>query len=268
MASWMVHLRIAENLLPEFPSLEPAIFAVGNIAPDSGIPDANWENFDPPYTLTHFCDFGLFVNSRDLEFFHNYLELCYHAMDEERNSFLWGYFCHLVTDNLWNVIRRSTYDKIRDQFDGDRNFVWEVKRDWYGLDHLYASENPDCLYWRVFMKCQYRTDCIDIIPQAALTQRVDYIRKEYQPDEEKLAILKKPPFEFLNKQQMDEFIAVSSVKIAAWMHRLQKGDPAFRALEFVTQIKEYRCLFQRDLFGAQHQLPTRLKGLHLKMARD
>ena len=45
MASWIVHLRIAENLLGFIPDLEPARFAVGNIAPDSWMPDEKWENF-------------------------------------------------------------------------------------------------------------------------------------------------------------------------------------------------------------------------------
>jgi len=52
MASWIVHLRLAENLLGLIPdhsaarsrrSLEPASFAVGNIAPDSGMTDEKWE---------------------------------------------------------------------------------------------------------------------------------------------------------------------------------------------------------------------------------
>jgi hypothetical protein len=56
MASWIIHLRIAENLLGLFPDLDPAHFAVGNIAPDSGIPNENWEKFTPPPEVTHFSD--------------------------------------------------------------------------------------------------------------------------------------------------------------------------------------------------------------------
>jgi len=35
MATWITHLRIAENLLDLLPTLDPERFAVGNIAPDS-----------------------------------------------------------------------------------------------------------------------------------------------------------------------------------------------------------------------------------------
>lgn len=235
MASWITHLRIAEILLEQFSPFDPAHFAVGSVAPDSGVPDEKWENFDPPYTRTHFCEGGLFTTAADLAFYRRYLEGSDFKRDPERGSFLWGYFCHLVADNLWNDIRRSTYDKFKDRFEGDRNFVWEVKRDWYGLDHLYAWEHPDCLYWRVFMNCYYRTDCLDLIPPDALTVRIEYIRNEYQPDEEKIELIRKRRFEFLSKQQMDQFVTDSSVEIAGWMRRLQRGDLAGTDLNSVTQ---------------------------------
>ncbi len=53
MATWIVHLRIAENLLACIPALDAAQFAIGNVAPDSGIPDEKWEKFDPPPEVTH-----------------------------------------------------------------------------------------------------------------------------------------------------------------------------------------------------------------------
>jgi hypothetical protein len=39
MATWMAHLRIAESLLGLFPRLDPASYAVGNIALDPSLPD-------------------------------------------------------------------------------------------------------------------------------------------------------------------------------------------------------------------------------------
>lgn len=39
MVSWMVHLRIADRLLSEFPDLEETEFVVRNIAPDDGAGD-------------------------------------------------------------------------------------------------------------------------------------------------------------------------------------------------------------------------------------
>lgn len=38
MATWIVHLRLAERLLPLIQGLDEAYFAIGSVAPDSGIP--------------------------------------------------------------------------------------------------------------------------------------------------------------------------------------------------------------------------------------
>ena len=39
MASWIIHLRIAENLLGWIPNLNAEKFALGSVAPDPGIFD-------------------------------------------------------------------------------------------------------------------------------------------------------------------------------------------------------------------------------------
>ena len=54
MASWMVHLRIADELLARIDGLDETAFIVGNIAPDSGVPSADWKQFFPPKTISHF----------------------------------------------------------------------------------------------------------------------------------------------------------------------------------------------------------------------
>jgi hypothetical protein len=58
MATWIAHLRIAENLLGLFPGLDQAGFAVGSIAPDSGLPDEKWEKFTPPLEVTRLISSG------------------------------------------------------------------------------------------------------------------------------------------------------------------------------------------------------------------
>lgn len=54
MASWMVHLRIADKLLEEIYNLSTTEFVVGNIAPDSGIPNKDWSAFTPSGDVSHF----------------------------------------------------------------------------------------------------------------------------------------------------------------------------------------------------------------------
>lgn len=54
MGTWISHLRIAENFLVEHPELDHTLFTIGNLAPDSGVPNEDWSQFDPPKEQTHF----------------------------------------------------------------------------------------------------------------------------------------------------------------------------------------------------------------------
>lgn len=54
MASWMVHLRIADELLKHIDSVDETAFVMGNIAPDSGVPSEDWKEYHPPKSVSHF----------------------------------------------------------------------------------------------------------------------------------------------------------------------------------------------------------------------
>ena len=54
MASWMVHLRVADKLLDRIEGLDESAYILGNMAPDSGVPNEDWSSFSPPGDVTHF----------------------------------------------------------------------------------------------------------------------------------------------------------------------------------------------------------------------
>ena len=54
MASWMVHLRIADEILKRMEGLDETAFVIGNIAPDSGVPNEDWSKYFPPKNVSHF----------------------------------------------------------------------------------------------------------------------------------------------------------------------------------------------------------------------
>ena len=54
MASWMVHLRIADKLLEKLKDIDEIAFVMGNIAPDSGVPNEDWLQFAPPKVISYF----------------------------------------------------------------------------------------------------------------------------------------------------------------------------------------------------------------------
>ena len=123
MASWMVHLRLAEKLLENIEGLDAEQFGIGNVAPDSGIPNKDWTEFNPPKFITHFEDQDAKDISpkyfrRDLDFYRQYLNSApYLEKNPQQFSFLLGYFFHLIVDNLWSEkIWHPTKEKWLDQF--------------------------------------------------------------------------------------------------------------------------------------------------------
>ena len=54
MATWIVHLRIADRLLDCLEGIAQTQFVVGNIAPDSGLPNADWTAYTPDSRVSHF----------------------------------------------------------------------------------------------------------------------------------------------------------------------------------------------------------------------
>jgi hypothetical protein len=123
--------------------LDAAWFAIGSIAPDSGIPDENWEKFTPP----------------------------------------------------------------KAEFEADSKFIWEVKRDWYGLDFIYLRDHPESLFWQVFLDCEYTRDYqLAFMPAEGLRLQVDHIKTYYQRRDEKVQALYERPYIYLSQAEMDRFV--------------------------------------------------------------
>ena len=162
-------MRLAEGLLALISGLEEAQFAIGSVAPDSGIPDENWETFDPPAEVLHFqrdedeAGKGQKRMCADLAFYRRYLAPLHPWQPASpRFSFLLGYFFHLATDNLWSVeVGRPTRQRFAAEFEADPKFIWQVKRDWYGLDFAYVRSHPDCIFWQVFMNAPGGSSVLD-----------------------------------------------------------------------------------------------------------
>lgn len=212
MASWIVHLRIADKLLDHILGLDPAQFAIGNVAPDSGRPDENWENFDPPVEATHFQpsdSAGKIKVIEDLRFFREQMKDQVSLAEEpKRFSFLLGYFFHLVTDNLWSErIARPTHERYRQEFERDAGFIWEVKKDWYGLDFTYVRTHPNSLFWTTFLNARYEQEFLEYFPPGAISEKLAYIREFYQrTDPEVKSSLRLENNIYLNEAEMALFV--------------------------------------------------------------
>lgn len=207
MATWIAHLRIAENLLERIPGLDPGQFAIGSIAPDSGTPDKKWGKFNPAPEVTHFKrSKSVHKDIADLDFYRDHLADI-SPNDAPRYSFRLGYFFHLITDNLWTTeVGKPTQERFAEQFADDENFIWEVKEDWYGLDHIYVCEHPDCLYWRIFLDAVPASADLDFLPPEAINRHLGFVKKYYQMEDDDIKEMMMCPKIYLSKEEMDRFV--------------------------------------------------------------
>jgi hypothetical protein len=241
MASWIIHLRIAEALLGLFPELDPARFAVGNIAPDSGIPDEKWETFRPPPEITHFHDQSS-VNRdlADLRFYRQYLLPLRGSEDVGLISFPLGYFFHLITDNLWSrEIGIPTMQRYFAEFAADKDFIWEVKKDWYGLDFIYVRDHPDSLFWRVFLTAKPELGGLDFLLTEGVRRNVEHIQEYYQRTDAEIQALYERPYIYLSVAQAKRFVDESTRQISRilkhlWINR-SPADGVESALDLNLQ---------------------------------
>ncbi len=227
MATWIVHLRLAENLLDGIAGLDEPNFALGNVAPDSGVPDEKWEKFNPPPEITHFRDDSRKTSPfADLDFYRKYLgPISGKGESRERSSFLLGYFFHLVTDNLWHrEIVTPTYERFAPELKADPNFVWTIKHDWYGLDYQYVREHPESIFWNAFLRSRYTEGFLDFLPEQAVEHQLTYIKDLYQKtDDETEQWWKNRPGIYLTKEQMDRFVEKGARQLVEMHHYLREN---------------------------------------------
>ena len=183
MASWMVHLRIADRFLDIF-DVNETEFVMGNIAPDSGIPNDDWSVYTPDKELSHFKTRGddghrhinaeLFIE----KYFRSNIISEY---SDKEYSFYLGYLVHLLTDILWIKIAlpicksRSSEELLK----SDRA-IWTWKKDFYDLDASFISKNPKFRAFDIYKRSEgFINKYMDIFTENAFDERREYIVSYY-----------------------------------------------------------------------------------------
>ncbi len=215
MASWIVHLRITDKLLDQIPDLSPVEFVVGNIAPDSGVPNEDWSAFTPSGDVSHFKT----TDADGLKDIHvnKYVEQYFSAIhrrtyNKKQRSFYLGYLSHLLTDMLWaKGIVRPSIDRFRSLYDEDRKtWIWALKKDWYDLDFLYIKKNPDFRAFSIYKNAVgFRNDYMDFFGGDAFENRREYIAGFYGSERENL----EREYAYLKEEEMDRFVDESTEKM-------------------------------------------------------
>lgn len=199
MATWIAHLRVAEHFMLKSKRLNNVKFLVGNIGPDCGVPNEDWSSFTPNKHITHWLSKdGAYIDAEDFK--NRYL-----FEEDERYPFYLGYYFHLLTDIEWSKFyKRKKLEPIyADGMEKDEKFIWTIKKDWYGQDHLFLKDNPDSIFYRMFSKIkEFDNVFFDFYPENAFIRQVKYITDFYltaneNPDRD---------FPFLSKFEMDNFV--------------------------------------------------------------
>jgi len=207
MGTWICHLRIAEKLLPHFPEVDKTLFTFGNLAPDSGIPNETWTEFDPPKEVTHFLQKGAGEDMvHDLVYYREYLANVNPREDIQLYSFRFGYFTHLICDILWmKYLGATTKKEFQEMIAVDSLKAWDkIKDDWYGLDQLYNRAHPENLFWQVIHKTPNPPSYLPFVNEKALHQQYDHIRRFYGEPDPVFFVERK--FPYLNEFSMGRIV--------------------------------------------------------------
>lgn len=201
MATWIAHLRIAENLLNKY-DFEIKPFLVGNIAPDSGVPNEDWSEFNPPKNITHWTNKDGRIEPEI--FFDKYIRHQNFTENKHKYSFLMGYYFHLIADTEWLKMHNKKKDELsyKEKLKKDPNFIWTIKKDWYGLDFKYLKDNPTSMFFEEFIHIVDIKDYLDYFPDGAFERQTKYIINYYLNGKPNLD----RPFIYLTEGNMDEYV--------------------------------------------------------------
>ncbi len=246
MATWITHLMIADKVLEAMPSLCRHEFCVGNIAPDCNIENENWTSFTPSREITHWMASNRKVAADCDRFFDEYMKKRTIASTEEE-SFLWGYYAHLITDAefqryirdeervraSWERIKRhpilfekskgmaETWDSVKILFDNK-----ERMKDIYAMEKTYLDKHPDSGYLTEIIGLSEFPDYIDYLPHGAIPRKVKVMG--YMPQD----TLNQYPYIVISKEEYQAFLdsATNLVMQAIWTHKNEITTSALKIL--------------------------------------
>lgn len=204
MATWGLHMRIAEGLLEQDITLNHKEFIVGNIGPDCGMPNEDWSAFTPPTKISHFKNAT--TNEIDAQlFYETYIEKANPL--EEGYAYLVGYYIHLLTDIKFTAYIQGKIDSdpLYAPLKEDDKFIWTIKKDWYDLDHLYFRDNQESVFYTVFQHVEMFPEYLAHYPQGATIRQIKHITNFYLKSGEDLDRV----YQYLTMDEMNTFVKTS-----------------------------------------------------------
>lgn len=218
MASWIIHLRVAQILMDTLPVGDVTAFAVGNIAPDSGAPNPDGVGYTPSKDITHFQRVGEdgVKDIRPEDFVAAYLtEEQVRRYTPRQYGFYLGYLSHLVTDRAWaDEIVFPTRDANIEWFRTDKqDFFAHVKRDWYDLDCVYLLHHPDFPAYRAYAEAVgFRNEFLNFFPTQVFDVRREAIVEFYRG---RMSTVDEHRPMHLDPARLDAFVQGAAAQVAS-----------------------------------------------------
>ena len=191
MANWITHTILADRLLERGIALDKRGFCLGNIAPDCNVENEDWTAFTPPREVTHWMRGG--KETADYEGFYRKHIAGKAFTAPQEAAFLYGYYCHLVTDAQYQIFVRDpvrltdcfarlrtdgelanqiaalpeTFDALKAHFGRRRLF-----RDIAVLENNHVATHPHCSWNTVLRTTEAFPDYLSDFPSGAVTRKL------------------------------------------------------------------------------------------------
>ncbi len=202
MATWIAHLRIADNLNKKITIQNRIPFIIGNIGPDCGVPNEDWSKFDPPADISHWRN----DKTREIEHEDFYTKYCSKNYDD----FYLGYYVHLLTDDLWGkLVYKKKKIEYAEEMKNDSNFIWTMKDDWYDLDKKYLNDSILESYELFRNVKEFPNIYFDFYPANAFIRQIGYISSFYESRDRHLI----KEYKYLFESEMDDFVDQATKEI-------------------------------------------------------
>lgn len=192
MATWIMHLRVAEKVKKYLGEIDETAYYVGTIAPDSGRMVDDF-TYLPPKDVSHWKRDDVSYEQR---FKDNYAFFEKYGRDEKdvfKRSLFLGYYVHILTDTVF------VRDIIHPFIDSHEKPFWRenitnIRAGWYELDFRFLVENPDFHPIKVIAGVdEFPNDYFDYFAPDDLTVRMKncaelYSRPKINPSQDFLTI--------------------------------------------------------------------------------
>lgn len=219
MATWITHLRIAEKVFEKVDGLAETEFTVGNMAPDSGVPNADWSVFTPGRDVSHYFYQGpdgvknIHIDAFDAKYLNDDVVKTYNI---EQLSFYLGYHTHLFSDICWaRAVDFQLREKFGENYISDKNTcLSKLRYDWYDLDFLYLSDKGIFRGFEVYLKAEgFENTFLDFFSPDAFDNRRQFITSHYLAGKEGVC----REYDYVTQDEMDAFVVETAEKAAKWI---------------------------------------------------